>query len=384
MRFVISNHQSSNHQANDCTKQHAKPCAPTNNAAKQSIELPATFWRKMCYALLNGAVLLTIVACEGDKLAANSATDVTANTAENATTTEPTTFTIALDWVPNTNHTGLYVARELGYFAENGLKVNIVQPSEDSGATLVANKRADLGVYFQPNMAKRLNKGEPITAIAAINQHNTAGLMSLKTVGSKTINMPKDLKGLRYASWEDTIDDATVADLVGEPLNKIPLEVTDVASGFKLNQFDYLIIYYGWDGVNTKLKDLQTAFFPLKDFNPAFDYYTPVLIANNNELAAHPETYKAALKAIKKGYQYAAAHPSEAAEILIKAAPETNPELVRASQEYLSKQYLGESGDWGRFDYARWDKFYAWASSKGLAEKLPPQTGVTNDYLPAN
>ncbi len=287
---------------------------------------------------------------------------------------------IALDWVPNTNHTGLYVALEEGYFAKQGFNAKIVQPSEDSTSTLVANKRADLGVYFQPNMVKRLVRGMPITAVAAITQHNSAGLLSLKSLGA---TKPADLKGKRYSTWEDAVDDATVGELVGEPLNKIPGEATDAVTALRMNQFDYILSYYSWDGVHSELKGIPTNFFYLKDHNPAFDYYAPVLIANNEALAANPERYKKALAAISEGYLYAAKHPTESAEILIKHAPEINAELAKKSQEFQSKQYLDEAGGWGKFDYARWDRFFSWVAQKGLVDKpFAPQAGVSNDYLP--
>lgn len=287
---------------------------------------------------------------------------------------------IALDWVPNTNHTGLYVALDKGFFAQQGLAVDIVQPSEDSSSVLVSSKRADLGVYFQPNMIKRLKKGEPITAIAAIAQNNSAGLMSLKSLGAKT---PKDLHGMRYSTWEDPIDDAVVATLVGEPLVKIPNETTDAATALRLNQFDYIIAYYGWDNINAKLKGLQTDFFYLKDENPVFNYYFPLLIANNEALQKNPQKYKKALKAIKEGYIYAAHHPKESADILQKYAPEINAELAQASQAYLSTLYLDDNGDWGKFDYERWDKFFAWVYEQKLIDTpFDKKAGVSNDYLP--
>ncbi|USZ14861.1 ABC transporter substrate-binding protein [Moraxella sp. FZFQ2102] len=287
---------------------------------------------------------------------------------------------IALDWTPNTNHTGLYVAIENGYFAKQGIDATIVQPSEDSTSTLVANHRADLGVYFQPNMVKRLNKGEPITAIAAITQHNSAGLLSLASLGANT---PQDLHGRRYSTWEDPIDDATVAAVVGAPLNKIPGEATDATMALRMDQFDFILTYYGWDGIHAKIKGVDTKFFYLKDANPVFDYYSPILIANTDALKEQPDKYKKALAAIKEGYLYAANNPEQSAEILLRHAPEINPELAKQSQAYLSGLYLDDQGDWGRFDYARWDRFFGWVNAQGLTDKpLPPQAGVTNDYLP--
>ncbi len=299
---------------------------------------------------------------------------------ENGASTEGLTdFVISLDWVPNTNHTGLYVALENGYFTQQGLNVKIVQPSEDSASTLVANKRADFGVYFQPNMVKRLTKEVPITAVAAILQHNTAGLMSLESLEAQT---PKDLNGLRYSTWEDPIDDATVADLVGDNLVKIPGEATDASVALRMNQFDYILAFYGWDGIHAKQQGVDTQFFFLKDYEPVFDYYSPVIIANNDLLANQPELAKKALTAIKQGYEYAAKNPDASAEILLKHAPETNRELAIASQRYLSPLYLDDNGEWGKFDYARWDRFFDWVYRNNLIEEpLAPQAGVSNDYL---
>ena len=286
---------------------------------------------------------------------------------------------VSLDWVPNTNHTGLYVAQEKGYFKEQGLNVKIVQPSEDSASTLVANNRADFGIYFQPNMTSRLEKGVPITAVAAILQHNPAGLLSLKSLGAKS---PKDLNGKRYSTWEDPIDDATVAHVVGDKLVKIPGEATDATVALRMNQFDYILAYYGWDGIHAKMQDVETNFFFLRDYEPIFDYYAPVIITNNKLLETNPELVKKTLAAMKKGYLYAAKNPKESADILVKYAPETNKELALASQKYISTQYLDDNGEWGKFDYNRWDRFYDWVYKQGLIEKpLPPQAGVTNDYL---
>lgn len=292
---------------------------------------------------------------------------------------ELTDFVISLDWVPNTNHTGLYVALEKGYFTQQGLNVKIVQPSEDSASTLVATKRADFGIYFQPNMVKRLTKKVPITAVAAIVQHNTFGLMALDSLGAST---PAELNGKRYSTWEDPIDDATVAQLVGNDSVKIPGEATDASVALRMNQFDYILASYGWDGIHAKQQGVETQFFFLKDYEPAFDYYSPVIIANNELLANNPELAKKALTAIKQGYEYAAKNPDASVNILLKHAPETNEELAIASQKYLSPLYLDDKGEWGKFDYTRWDRFFAWVYRHNLIdEPLAPQAGVSNDYL---
>ena len=94
-------------------------------------------------------------------------------------------LTFVLDWTPNTNHTGLYVAQSLGYFEDQGLEVEIVQPPEDGANTLVASGKAQFGVSFQDSMAPGVagDNALPVTAVAALIQHNTSGIISLKEKG---------------------------------------------------------------------------------------------------------------------------------------------------------------------------------------------------------
>ena len=107
---------------------------------------------------------------------------------------------IVLDWVPNTNHTGLYVAKDLGYFKEEGVDVEIVQPPEGSTTALIGAGGAEFGISFQDTLAKSFSKENPVpvTAVAAILQHNTSGIISLKEKG---IDLPKKLEGKKYASY---------------------------------------------------------------------------------------------------------------------------------------------------------------------------------------
>jgi ABC-type nitrate/sulfonate/bicarbonate transport system substrate-binding protein len=86
-------------------------------------------------------------------------------------------ITVILDWVPNTNHTGMYVARDQGYYEEAGLEVEIIQPSEGGSADLVAAGKGDFGISYQEQVtyARTADESLPIVAIAAIIQENTSG-----------------------------------------------------------------------------------------------------------------------------------------------------------------------------------------------------------------
>lgn len=296
--------------------------------------------------------------------------------------------TFVLDWTPNTNHTGIYVAQEMGYFEEAGLEVEIAQPPEDSSVALVASGKADFSISFQDSLAAAFAGDDPmpVTAVAAVIQHNTSGIISRAGEGMDT---PKGMEGHSYATWNGAIELATLEHVVeadGGDFDKvelIPSTVTDEVTALKTDSVDSIWIFYGWAGVKTELEGVETDYFGFADIDPVFDYYTPVIIAGNEFLENNPDTAKAFMEAVSKGYQYAIENPEEAAQILCDAVPELDLELVKASQEYLADQYQADAEYWGQIDADRWNAFYKWINDNGLAEgTVPLDTGFTNEYLP--
>lgn len=293
---------------------------------------------------------------------------------------------IVLDWVPNTNHTGLYVAKDLGYFKEEGLDVEIVQPPEGSTTALIGAGGAEFGISFQDTLAKSFAKENPVpvTAVVAILQHNTSGIISLKEKG---IDSPKKLEGKKYATWEDNIEQAILKKLVTDDkgdfskVKLIPYTITDVVTGLKTD-VDAVWVYYAWDGIATERAGLQTNFLKIRDYGEELDYYSPVIIANNDFLKKNPEIAKKVLKAIKKGYEYAMKNPEESAKILVKNSPELDINLVTASQKWISKEYQSDAKEWGIIDGNRWNRFYEWLyKNKAVEREIPKNFGYSNEYL---
>ncbi len=114
---------------------------------------------------------------------------------------------IVLDWTPNTNHTGLYVAQEKGFFEAAGLEVEIMQPPEGSTTELVGAGGAEFGISFQDTLAPTFasDNSMPVTAVAAVIQHNTSGILSLKSTG---IDTPSKMAGHSYAEGAKKFLDA--------------------------------------------------------------------------------------------------------------------------------------------------------------------------------
>ncbi|MBQ8857033.1 MAG: ABC transporter substrate-binding protein [Lachnospiraceae bacterium] len=332
--------------------------------------------------------MLTACGAKEDTTEPSAETVETAETANAAEEKELEKVTFVLDWTPNTNHTGLYVAQEKGFFEEAGLEVEIVQPPEDGAVVLVASGKAQFGVSFQDSLAPAF-AGEdalPVTAVASVIQHNTSGIISRAGEGMDT---PKGMEDHSYATWNGSIELATLQEVVeadGGDFSKvelIPSTVTDEVSALKTNSVDSIWIFYAWAGVKTELEGLDTDYFAFADIDPVFDYYTPVIISGNKFLEENPDTAKAFLSALTKGYEFAIENPEEAADILCNAAPELDKELVVASQQYLADQYQSDAPYWGYIDAERWNNFYNWVNENKLVEnEVPLDTGFTNDYLP--
>ena len=344
----------------------------------------------MSFMLISALAFSMLVGC-GAKEDAGKTTTGTENTeslqaSEEEKELEKITF--VLDWTPNTNHTGLYVAQKLGYFEEAGLEVEIVQPPEDGAVVLLASGKAQFGVSFQDSLAPALIEGDaiPVTAVASVIQHNTSGIISRAGEG---MDRPKGMAGHSYATWNGAIELATIEKVVeadGGDYSKVelsPSTVTDEVSALKTNSVDSIWIFYAWAGVKTELEGLETDYFAFADIDPVFDYYTPVIISGNKFLEENPETAKAFLSALSKGYEFAIENPEEAAEILCDAAPELDKELVVASQKYLADQYRADAPYWGFIDADRWNNFYKWVNENKLVEgNVMLNSGFTNEYLP--
>ena len=294
---------------------------------------------------------------------------------------------LVLDWTPNTNHTGLYVAMDKGYYKEAGIELEIVQPPEDGAEVLVASGKADFGISFQDTMAGALSKDSPlpIKAVAAITQHNTSGIMSRKGDG---ITTPKGLEGKKYATWDLPIEKAILKNVLEKDggdfakVELIPSTVTDEVSALSTKQIDAVWVYYGWAGISAKVKGFDFDYFAFKDINPTFDYYTPVLITNDDMIKNNSDTVKKFLEATKKGYEFAAGNPQDAAEILLKYAPEIDSKLANASQEYLSTCYIDKDIPWGYIDSERWKNFYRWINENNLLEhRIDEGAGLDNEFI---
>ena len=294
---------------------------------------------------------------------------------------------VLLDWTPNTNHTGLYVALDQGWYEEEGLQMEIISPSESGAVQLVASGSADFGVSYQEEVTLARAAGIPVVSIAAVLQENTSAFASKK---ESNITRPRDFEGKRYGGWGSPIEEAVIRTMMekdGGDFSKVEFINIGAADFFTSLErlVDFTWIYQGWDGVQADLMGIPLNRVILREFDEALDYYTPVLIVNEKSLSEQPDKVRAFLKATARGYEFAAEYPAEAAEILLKYAPELDRELVPASQEWLKDKIVDEKGHFGEQQALVWERYSQWLYENGQIEAMiETEQAFTNDFLPGN
>lgn len=293
---------------------------------------------------------------------------------------------VVLDWTPNTNHTGLYVARDKGCWEKRGLKVEIVLPPETGASQMVASGAAEFGVGYQEELTLGRENGVPLVSLAAIIQHNTSGFAS---AAEKNIKTPADFEGKSYGGWGSPVEQAVIGTLMeeeGADVSKVKILNTGTGGDFFTSikrDIDFAWIYYAWTGIEAELRNEKLNIVWLTDYDKRLDYYTPLLMTSEKMIQEDPDTVRAFVEGAAEGYQYAIDHPEEAAEVLIKDVPELNAELVRASQKWLSPRYQDDAPRWGEQKREVWEGYADWMISHGIMkEHLDYDAMFTNEFLP--
>ena len=295
--------------------------------------------------------------------------------------------TVVLDWTPNTNHTGLYVALDKGYYKEEGLDVEIVQPSDGSASTLIATGKGDFGVSYQEDVTYALTSDEPlpIKAIATIIQHNTSGFAS---PSSKNIKTVKDFENKTYGGWGAESEKATLNAVMsnnGADFNTVKLVDIGEDDFFTSTkgEVDISNVFEGWTCIEGKLRGEDVNFIATRDLDKRLDYYTPLLITNNSILNDNPDLAKKFLSATTKGYEDCISQPEESAKILLKYAPEINEDLAIESQKYLADKYIYDASRWGEMKDSVWNNYTDFMKEYKLINKdMKASDAYTNEFLP--
>ena len=333
-------------------------------------------------ALVLGAVLV-LAGCGG-----------TTDSGRGGATPAPSTVRIALDWTPNTNHTGLYVAQQRGWFRDAGLDVQFLPYNSTSPDTLVGSGAAEFGISFQDSFTFSKGSGADITSVMAVLQH--WGSEVAVKADRADITSPKDLDGKVYGGFggpgEEPKMRRVIQDAGGQGKFSTVTLGTSAYEALYAGQVDFTEPFVAWEGIEAELRGEPLKTFKYTDYGFP-DAYNVLLVGNSPWLQAHPDQAKAFVQAAQRGYQLAADDPAAAAKDLEDANPGTfsEPELVRRSQEMLAKDYLkDEQGKVGTQTLDRWTGFSGFlidngavvdADGKPLATRPDFSTWFTDSYL---
>ena len=318
--------------------------------------LSAPMPRRTVLAALAAAPALAVVGCGGGSPAPSGGT--------------PTTVRFALDWTPNTNHTGLYVAQQQGWFTGAGLDVQILPYNSTSPDTLVSSGAAEFGISFQDSFTVSKAAGADILSVLAVLQHwgTAIGVRADRA----DLRSPRDLDGKTYggfgAAYEVPKMQAVIRAAGGKGDFKTVVLGTSAYEALYAGQVDFTEPFLAWEGIEAQLRNEPLKTFAYTDYGFP-DAYSVIVIGNPGWMKAHPDAAAAFVSALQRGYQLGADDPAQAVKLLTDANPGvfTEPELVSRSQEMLAQRYLKDAtGKVGTQNAATWSGFSGFLYDAGV------------------
>lgn len=287
---------------------------------------------------------------------------------------------LALDWYPNANHAGLFIARERGFFEREGLEINIYTPSDPTTVLqTVGAGQDDFGISYQTDVLLARAQGVPVVSIAALVQHPLLGVMTLK---ERNITRPRDLAGKTVGYPGIPSQEAFLATMLeqdGSGLDNVRLINVDfnlVPSVISGRVDAVMGAYRTHETILAEREGYEVSFMPVEEWGVP-DYYELVLVTNEQFLRDRIEVARSLLRAISDGYAAAIADPAAAIETLADAYAGIDREVETEGIDILIPLWQDGEVAFGVQAPERWDAFGAWMKERGL---IPGDLDVSKAY----
>lgn len=284
----------------------------------------------------------------------------------------PTEVRFALDWAPNTNHIGVYVAQDLGYFDQAGLEVEILPYASTPVPELVSAGAADFGIAGQAVVQTARTAGLDVVSVYRVTQSEVGELVVL--ADRDDITGPADLEGQVFGGFGSPLYQAMVRTMIehdggsGE-FTEVILD-TGAYEALSSGSIDFTLSVSTWESIQAELEERPYTAFQYQDYGMP-ELQAVGIVSSDAFVAAEPEVAGGFVTAVQRGYQYAADHPEEAARILIEANPETlgaSEDLVRESVVRLAGEglFVAEGTVTGSADPQIWEDYGAFLVENGV------------------
>ncbi len=300
---------------------------------------------------------------------------------EDGTSASAEPFSLTLDFYPNPDHAGIYMAQKLGYFADAGLDVSIQTPSDPAAPIKqVAAGRTDLAISYEPEVLLAREQGLDVIAVGALVDRP---LTSLIWLGKSGIGGVGGLRGKTIATAGIPYQDAYLKTILARA-KLSPSDVDTVNVGYGLlpalvggRAQAMLGGFRNVEGVDLRLRGLNPVVTPVDQLGvPTYDEL--VLVANDGQLEEDAESIRLFLAALARGTAAAKQNRTAAAEALLEANPDLDPRLTNA-ELVATLPLLSERGF---MNPAKWKAFIAWAQENGVISDRPSTAEVlSNEYL---
>ncbi|WP_159499044.1 ABC transporter substrate-binding protein [Microbacterium sp. 18062] len=325
-------------------------------------------------------------------LAACSGGDASSD--ESASSDDLTTVRFALDWTPNTNHTGLYVAINKGYFEDAGIEVEVLPYNNSSPEVLIDAGQAEFGIGFQNASSVVMAAGADVQSVLAVEQSWTTAISVL--ADRDDIQSPADLDGLVYGGFGTPSEEATVGAVIqgaggtGE-FESVILGTTAYEALYS-GDVDFTVPFVAWEGIEAEHRGVELKNFSYTDYGFP-DNYQVIVVGNGTWMADNPEITTAFVQALARGYEDAIEDPAGTAAILQEENADvlTDLDFLIESQEMLSENYmLDENGEFGYQTEEQWSELGTFLFDAGLlvdadgdplAEEPDWSEYFSNEYL---
>jgi putative hydroxymethylpyrimidine transport system substrate-binding protein len=297
---------------------------------------------------------------------------------------EPQPFTLTLDFYPNPDHAGIYMAERLGYFRDAGLDVTIQTPSDPAAPIKqVAAGQTDLAISYEPEVVLAAEKGLDVVAVGALVGRPLTSMIWLK---DSKIGGIAELRGKTIATAGIPYQDAYLETILARA-DLSPSDVKTVNVGYGLlpaivggRAQAMLGGFRNVEGVDLRLRGKAPVVTPVDALGvPTYDEL--VLVAQGESLEEDSKAIRLFLAALSRGTAAAVESPGATVKALLEANPDLDPKLTAAEVEAT----LPLLSSTGRMDSAKWSRFIAWMRENGQISGNPsPSQLLSNAYLPGS
>ena len=293
-----------------------------------------------------------------------------------------------LDWTPNINHIGFFVAKDLGFYENLGIRINILDPSTDDYKITPAKKvelgESDFALCPFESVISYRTKSKPfdLIAIAAVLQKDLSAI----AVKNKAITSPKFLDNKTYASYGARYEDLIIKQMIindggnGTINIKYPNKLGIWETVMK-DKYDSTWIFLNWEGIEAKGKNIALNYFKMSDFNIPYSY-SPVVVGSEKLLYENKELVKKFLLATREGFLFSLSNKIKSVEILSQYIPDYEKEVNLTDALEETAEAFIDNNVWGKINDSNVDIFINWLLKNNIIDlNFDYKKLFTNNFL---